>query len=68
MKIVIDMSRCTGHARCAAVAPELFDLDDNGYIAFAEKTVAPGLEDLARRGSRACPERIIQIVDDESPP
>jgi ferredoxin len=65
MKIVIEQSKCTGHARCAAVAPELFVLDDNGYIGFSEKEVPPELEAQARRGSRACPERIIRIVEDE---
>lgn len=65
MRIVIDTSKCTGHARCAAVAPELFELDDNGYIGFAEKTVPAGQEAAARRGARACPERIIRIVDDD---
>jgi ferredoxin len=32
MKIRIDKAGCVGNARCAAVAPELFLLDDNGYI------------------------------------
>jgi len=61
MKIVADKTRCAGHARCAAVADQLFELDDDGYIGFAEKLVPVGMEDVARRGVRACPERALKI-------
>ncbi len=64
MKIRIDKAKCAGNARCAAVSPELFPLDDEGYIAVREIDVPPGMEALARRGARACPERIIVIEDD----
>ena len=63
MKIRIDKPKCVGHARCAAVSPELFLLDDEGYIAVAEIDVPPGMEELARRGARACPERVIVIEE-----
>ncbi len=65
MKIRIDRAACVGNARCAAIAPELFPLDDDGYIAIEEREVPAGMEQLARRGARACPEKIITIVDDE---
>ena len=42
MKIIADKTRCAGHARCAAVADQLFELDSNGYIAFQEKIVPAG--------------------------
>jgi ferredoxin len=66
MKIRIDKAGCAGNARCAAVAPELFPLDDNGYIQVEEIDVPPGKEELARRGALACPERIILIEEGES--
>jgi ferredoxin len=52
------------NARCAAAAPELFPLDDNGYTLVTGIDVPPGQEELARRGARACPERIILIEED----
>jgi ferredoxin len=63
MKIIADKTRCAGHARCAAVAGELFVLDDNGYIGFQEKVVPAGSEDMARRGVRACPERALKLAE-----
>ena len=50
MKIRIDKAACVGNARCAAVAADLFPLDENGYIAVSEIDVPRGKEDLARRG------------------
>ncbi len=66
MKIRIEKAACVGNARCAAVAPELFPLDENGYIQVEQINVPPGQEQLARRGARACPERIIVVEEDES--
>lgn len=64
MKLLINRAACAGNARCAAVSEELFPLDDDGYIAVDEVIVPPGMEDLARRGARACPERIIVIEEE----
>jgi ferredoxin len=62
MKIEVDRSRCAGHARCNAVAPQLYKLDDEGYIATASFEVPAGMEKLAHNGARACPERVIRTV------
>jgi ferredoxin len=64
MKIRIDKGRCVGHARCEAVAPHLYRTDPLGYIASEEIEVPPGEEAQARRGARACPERIITVVEE----
>ncbi|TAL04311.1 MAG: ferredoxin [Rhodospirillaceae bacterium] len=63
MKIHVKKEACVGHARCAAVAEDIFPLDENGYIAVTEIDVPPGKEERARRGARACPERIITIEE-----
>jgi ferredoxin len=63
LKIRINQAGCVGHARCAAIAPEIYLLNDDGYIAQAEIDVPPGQEAIARRGARACPERIITIEE-----
>jgi len=64
MKIQVIPGRCSGHARCAAVAPHIYQLDDDGYIAITELTIDPADEASARRGARACPERAIEIVQE----
>jgi ferredoxin len=63
MKLRIKKSHCAGHGLCIATAPELFVLDDEGYIAIEELEVPPGKEELAREGARACPEKIITVEE-----
>ena len=62
-RVDFNRSACVGHARCHHVAPELFALDDDGYIATRSFDVPAGHEALARRGVRACPERALSIVE-----
>jgi ferredoxin len=62
MRVVVDQARCTGHGRCAAVAPDLFALDDEtGQCAVSEADVPPGLEEPARLAVDNCPERAISL-------
>lgn len=61
MKVTVDTSMCSGHARCAATAPEVFELDDNGYALPLDDDVRSGLEDKAHEGALACPERAITV-------
>lgn len=64
MKVRINQQACAGHARCNHVAPGLYSLDDNGYIASTGFTIEAGQQPLALRGARACPERIIEVIDE----
>lgn len=64
MRVLVDESKCQGHNRCYALAPELFDVDDFGQaIVIGDGTVAPGLEDKARLAVANCPEFAITIND-----
>jgi ferredoxin len=64
VKLVINADICTGHARCVALTPELFDDDENGYgHVIGDGTVSAALEAKARKAVPACPERAISLVD-----
>jgi ferredoxin len=64
MKIRVDHEKCQGHARCWALAPDVFALDDSGYIEAGDIVVASGMEEVAGRGVRACPERALMVEGD----
>ena len=64
VKIKVAIHECAGHARCAAVAPDVFRLNDDGYNDTPEMTVDDALSGQASRGMRACPEKIITIEED----
>lgn len=61
MKAVIDLTKCSGHARCYETDQELFQIDDIGYALRPEFDVPPGAEAKAREGAAACPERAITV-------
>jgi len=63
MKIVVDTNLCSGHARCAAHAPQLIALDDSGFADISDPEVPAGQEGLAREAAAACPERAIKLID-----
>jgi ferredoxin len=64
MRIAIDSDLCTGHARCAMLAPSLFTDDERGYgHVIGDGTVRSELLGDAERAIHACPERAISLVD-----
>jgi ferredoxin len=66
VRILVDVEKCTGHARCAAAAPRFYELDDEGFNKFRherEVVVPVGMEHEARAGCEACPERAITVIE-----
>jgi ferredoxin len=64
MRVYVDPKKCQGHNRCYALAPELFDVDDEGYASEVNDGVVPAsLEDKARRAVANCPEYAISIEE-----
>lgn len=65
MRIRLDSSRCTGHAQCNAVDPDLFPIDDAGYSTLQPHEVKPEDEEATRAGVGACPESALVLEDDD---
>jgi aldehyde dehydrogenase (NAD+) len=63
VKVRVDQAKCEGHALCHGQAPDLFTLDDDGYSDVDVKAVPPGMEEVARGGVLACPERAITLEE-----
>lgn len=60
MRIHIDDTRCQGHGRCYALAPELVEPDEIGNgRAIGDGAVPTELEDRARKAEANCPERAV---------
>jgi ferredoxin len=61
LRLVIDEERCTGHGRCYALAPDLFDADDVGRGVVTLEAVPDGLVEQARRAVAGCPEAAVAL-------
>jgi ferredoxin len=63
MRAVVDTNLCVGHARCEAVAPQVYQTSaEDGNLHAMDGEIPPELEQLALRGARACPERAIAVL------
>ena len=60
-RVVIDTDRCTGHGRCYALAPSVFDADDRGLGVVIAESLDPALEADAAKAVANCPEGAITI-------
>ena len=61
MQVAVDADRCEGHARCWAICPEVFELDDEGHAVVTRPDVPAELEEKAREAATNCPERAITV-------
>ena len=65
LKLRVDQDKCQGHARCKALAPELFDLDEFGNAhERGDGSVPAGLKDKARLARSNCPEIAIDVIEE----
>lgn len=62
MKINYDREACCGHNRCYSLAPEIWDVDDEGYAILQITGEIPAeLEEKAQLTADNCPEFAITI-------
>ena len=65
MKIRVDPALCQGHNRCVALAPRLFDIDDEGFASAAgDGTISPQQADVAELAVENCHEQAIKLDRD----
>lgn len=62
MRIIYDRDACQGHNRCYQLAPELFDVDEEGYAVLLVTGEVPAeLEEKAKLCADNCPEFAIEV-------
>ncbi len=62
MRPIVNRSVCIGAANCVAIAPQVFELDNQGLA----RVIGAGLADGAvlRAAAEECPVQAITLVDD----
>lgn len=62
MKATVDHDLCIGAAMCVAIAPDVFELNNQGL----SEVVHPeaGTDDLLREAAENCPQQAIILQDD----
>ena len=66
--VKVDPDKCQGHARCHALAPELFELDEFGNARVRGCGRIPSaLEEQAWIAKANCPELAVEIIEQAEP-
>ncbi|MGH3633730.1 MAG: ferredoxin [Mycobacterium sp.] len=57
IKVHVEINRaaCEGHGLCAQAAPEIYELDDDGYARLRVAEISESQHAGAEEGARACP-------------
>ena len=65
MKIKVDFDLCESNAMCEALAPDVFELDDDDFLQLNTDEVTSENEQRVRQAVAACPRAAICLVEDE---
>lgn len=64
MKVSVNNDLCAGFGICLGLAPEVFELHEDGYAVVQTAEVPPELEDIVRRAATQCPAQAIFISEE----
>ena len=65
MKVVVDYDVCASNAVCMGIAPEVFEVRDDGYLYVLDEEPAEELWDRVRMAANNCPTGAISLSEDE---
>jgi ferredoxin len=63
MKIKVDFDLCESNALCEALAPDVFELDDDDYLQLKTDETTPENIEAVQRAVAACPRAAISLED-----
>jgi ferredoxin len=67
MKVHVNSQICAGFGICLGIAPEVFELHDDGYAIVLVSEVKPEDEDAMRQAVSQCPAQAIFLSDTNGP-
>jgi ferredoxin len=65
VKIVVDYDECASNAVCMGIAPEVFEVRDDGFLYVLNEHPGEELREKVRQAANGCPTGAITIVEDE---
>jgi ferredoxin len=66
MKVRVNSEICAGFGICLGIAPEVFELHEDGYAIVLVSEVKPEDEDTMRLAASQCPAQAIFLSDETS--
>jgi ferredoxin len=63
MRIKVDFDLCQGHANCTGEAPEVFEVDEQGYLTILQEEPPEKLRGQVELAVQHCPTGAISLED-----
>jgi ferredoxin len=63
MKVVVDYDKCKSNAVCMGVAPEVFEVRDDGFLYLLTEEPPEELRPKLEEAVRTCPTQAISLAD-----
>lgn len=63
MKVKVDFDLCESNALCEAIAPDVFELDDDDFLEVKTDEVTDENRERIERAVASCPKSAISIVE-----
>jgi len=63
MRVVVDFDACRSNAVCMGVAPEVFEVRDDGYLYVLQEEPPEELRPKVEEAARLCPTQAIRVED-----
>lgn len=63
MKVKVNQDACIGCGACAAICPEVFELNDEGISIAKQEEVPTVQEEMARDAADSCPTGAIEVEE-----
>jgi ferredoxin len=61
VRVVVDFDKCMSNAVCMGLAPEVFEVRDDGYLYVLQEEPPEELRAKVEAAARACPTQAITI-------
>jgi ferredoxin len=62
MRIIVDRTRCTGLGMCESVAPDVFEVNDDGELELRTDTVPDGRLVEVEQAVACCPNEALRLA------
>jgi ferredoxin len=65
MRLTVDQTKCSALGICESLAPELFEVQDDGSLAILDSRPTGGHCQAAREAVESCPTAALSILEED---
>jgi ferredoxin len=63
VKVIVDFDLCTSNGVCMGIAPEIFEVRDDGYLYILIEHPGPEFDEKLREAVASCPNGAISLEE-----